>query len=299
MKEEVKGDDELRAAFEGADTAADVLRGARGLRARPAVRRRAPARRTSRRSATRRSGRTSSRSRPGSRTRRRSSRRSAATSRPTTTTRRTSRRVRDDLEEAKARGHGGRRGRAARAQLQAALDRSLAMNPLTPDHHFYIDQGTNARLRLACIAIGRKLAERRRARRRRGRRVPALQRAAPADGRPVARSTRAGARLRPPRRPRGRRRAAPAVVGRHRDRGGARRSRTRRSGASRRSSTRASRRRPARSRASRRRPGVVEGTARYVASLDEFDQVQRGRHPRVPDDQPGVGRAVHQDHAAS
>ena len=47
----------------------------------------------------------------------------------------------------------------ARDQLQAALDRSLAMNPLTPDHHFYIDQGTNARLRLAAIAIGRKLTE--------------------------------------------------------------------------------------------------------------------------------------------
>ena len=32
------------------------------------------------------------------------------------------------------------------------------MNPLTPDHHFYIDQGTNARLRLVLMAIGRKLA---------------------------------------------------------------------------------------------------------------------------------------------
>ena len=33
------------------------------------------------------------------------------------------------------------------------------MNPLTPDHHFFIDQGTNARVRLAAIAIGRKLVE--------------------------------------------------------------------------------------------------------------------------------------------
>jgi len=33
------------------------------------------------------------------------------------------------------------------------------MNPLTPDHHFYIDQGTNARLRLVAVAIGRKLVE--------------------------------------------------------------------------------------------------------------------------------------------
>jgi len=34
------------------------------------------------------------------------------------------------------------------------------MNPLTPDHHFYIDQGTNARLRYVLVAIGRKLVER-------------------------------------------------------------------------------------------------------------------------------------------
>jgi pyruvate,water dikinase len=33
------------------------------------------------------------------------------------------------------------------------------MNPLTPDHHFYVDQGTNARLRLVVVAIGRKLVQ--------------------------------------------------------------------------------------------------------------------------------------------
>jgi len=64
--------------------------------------------------------------------------------------------VRADLARAKAEVMGGVDGEA-RDELQAALDRSLAMNPLTPDHHFYIDQGTNARLRLAVIAIGRKL----------------------------------------------------------------------------------------------------------------------------------------------
>jgi pyruvate,water dikinase len=32
------------------------------------------------------------------------------------------------------------------------------MNPLTPDHHFYIDQSTNAHLRLVLVAIGRVLA---------------------------------------------------------------------------------------------------------------------------------------------
>ena len=34
---------------------------------------------------------------------------------------------------------------------------NLRMAPLTPDHHFYIDQGANARVRLVLIAIGRKL----------------------------------------------------------------------------------------------------------------------------------------------
>ena len=46
-----------------------------------------------------------------------------------------------------------------RDKLQAALDLSLRMNPLTPDHHFFIDQGTNARLRLVAIAIGKRLVE--------------------------------------------------------------------------------------------------------------------------------------------
>lgn len=46
-----------------------------------------------------------------------------------------------------------------REKLQTALDLSLRMNPLTPDHHFYIDQGTNARLRMVLIAIGKKLVK--------------------------------------------------------------------------------------------------------------------------------------------
>jgi pyruvate,water dikinase len=44
-------------------------------------------------------------------------------------------------------------------KLKAALDQSLKMNPLTPDHHFYIDQGTNARLRTVLLAVGRKFVE--------------------------------------------------------------------------------------------------------------------------------------------
>ena len=57
------------------------------------------------------------------------------------------------------RGHRGCRRGEDRDRLQGALDLSLRMNPLTPDHHFYIDQGTNARVRLVLIAIGKKLVE--------------------------------------------------------------------------------------------------------------------------------------------
>ena len=63
--------------------------------------------------------------------------------------------VRDDLEAAKKEALDG----VDDPELESALQRSLGMNPLTPDHHFYIDQGTNARLRLVLMAIGRKLAE--------------------------------------------------------------------------------------------------------------------------------------------
>jgi phosphohistidine swiveling domain-containing protein len=66
--------------------------------------------------------------------------------------------VRDDLEKAKAEAVEGLESEQ-REQLKGALDRSLSMNPLTPDHHFYVDQGTNARLRLLLIAIGEKLVE--------------------------------------------------------------------------------------------------------------------------------------------
>jgi phosphohistidine swiveling domain-containing protein len=63
--------------------------------------------------------------------------------------------VRDDLEAATSEALEGAEG----GELEAALRRSLSMNPLTPDHHFYIDQGTNARLRLVLMAIGRKLVD--------------------------------------------------------------------------------------------------------------------------------------------
>ena len=66
--------------------------------------------------------------------------------------------VRDDLEAAKREVMEGVDGEAAE-RLRTALELSLGMNPLTPDHHFYVDQGTNARLRIVLIAIGGKLID--------------------------------------------------------------------------------------------------------------------------------------------
>ncbi len=42
-------------------------------------------------------------------------------------------------------------------EMRAANAINLRMAPLTPDHHFYIDQGANAHVRQVLLAIGRKL----------------------------------------------------------------------------------------------------------------------------------------------
>ena len=44
-------------------------------------------------------------------------------------------------------------------EMRAANEVNLRMAPLTPDHHFYIDQGANAHVRLVLMEIGRKLVE--------------------------------------------------------------------------------------------------------------------------------------------
>ncbi len=67
--------------------------------------------------------------------------------------------VREDLDKAIHELMDGLLDGEGRQKLQTALDLSLRMNPLTPDHHFYIDQGTNARLRIVLIAIGKKLVK--------------------------------------------------------------------------------------------------------------------------------------------
>ena len=42
-------------------------------------------------------------------------------------------------------------------EMRAANEMNLRMAPLTPDHHFYIDQGANAHVRLVLLSVGRKL----------------------------------------------------------------------------------------------------------------------------------------------
>jgi pyruvate,water dikinase len=45
----------------------------------------------------------------------------------------------------------------AREEMRAANEINLKMAPLTPDHHFYIDQGANAHVRMVLMALGEKL----------------------------------------------------------------------------------------------------------------------------------------------
>jgi phosphohistidine swiveling domain-containing protein len=66
--------------------------------------------------------------------------------------------MRRDIEAASQEILEGLEGDALEA-MRAANAINLRMAPLTPDHHFYIDQGANAHVRLVLIAIGRKLVE--------------------------------------------------------------------------------------------------------------------------------------------
>src|SRR5262249_715142 len=49
--------------------------------------------------------------------------------------------------------------REGRARVATAMELALRLMPLTPDHHFYIDQGTYARVRRVLVEIGRKLVD--------------------------------------------------------------------------------------------------------------------------------------------
>jgi phosphohistidine swiveling domain-containing protein len=66
--------------------------------------------------------------------------------------------MRRDIEAASDEILDGLSGEALE-EMRAANAVNLRMAPLTPDHHFYIDQGANAHVRLVLMAIGRKLVE--------------------------------------------------------------------------------------------------------------------------------------------
>ena len=275
MKEEIKGDDELREAFRG-DTAADVLRALEGSER---GRRFLAERLDSLPAGVRLQGDLVARvlvpdleGEPGADHR----------GRP---------RLPRDRLRLPGRDRGGRATTSAAAQaelmdgvpdgrgrdrLQAALELSLRMNPLTPDHHFFIDQGTNARVRLVLRRDRAQARRGGRARRPGGRGLPPLQRAARCWRRARRRSTR-GRSSRDRRDEReGRRSSAAARSGSAPRRRRRSRSRTGRSGASPRSSTARRRTKVDEVHGLGASPGVVEGVARSVASLDEFDQVQDG-----------------------
>jgi len=63
-----------------------------------------------------------------------------------------------DIEAAAKEILAGLEGEALE-KMRAANEINLKMAPLTPDHHFYIDQGANAHVRLVLVAIGEKLVE--------------------------------------------------------------------------------------------------------------------------------------------
>jgi pyruvate,water dikinase len=66
--------------------------------------------------------------------------------------------MRTDIERASAEILDGLSGEAVE-EMRAANATNLRMAPLTPDHHFYIDQGANAHVRLVLLAVGKKLVE--------------------------------------------------------------------------------------------------------------------------------------------
>lgn len=66
--------------------------------------------------------------------------------------------MRRDIEGASEEILAGLDGEALE-EMRAANAINLRMAPLTPDHHFYIDQGANAHVRLVLMTIGTKLVE--------------------------------------------------------------------------------------------------------------------------------------------
>jgi pyruvate,water dikinase len=67
--------------------------------------------------------------------------------------------LKEDIKKASAELLEGIPDGPAKDKLIAANEINLKMAPLTPDHHFYIDQGTHLHVRVVLVCIGRKLVE--------------------------------------------------------------------------------------------------------------------------------------------
>ena len=182
--------------------------------------------------------------------------------------------MRLDIEAASREILDGLTGEALE-EMRAANAVNLRMAPLTPDHHFYIDQGANAHVRLVLIEIGRKLVAAGRLDqpddvmflRYNELRAPDRQRVG--DRGP-------GDRRRAPARARGRPAPPPARLGRDGRRHRSWPSRISSTGATRTASTRRSPTTSGSSPASGHRPASIEGIARVVRTIDEFDEVRDG-----------------------
>ena len=71
-----------------------------------------------------------------------------------------------------------------REKLETAIELATRMMPLTPDHHFYIDQGTFSRMRLVLLAVGSQDGQGRAAAGPRGHHVPGIRPVARLRGQP-------------------------------------------------------------------------------------------------------------------
>ena len=178
-------------------------------------------------------------------------------------------------------------------EMRAANAVNLRMAPLTPDHHFYIDQGANAHVRLVLIEVGRKLVDAGRLDEpddvmflRYNELRSLIGSASALDARSIVAAPTLGAR--------GRRAPAPARLGRHGDAVAARLPVSRQLGlpgpllpdaVGRRAVDHGDRRVARRDRGGR--PGR--------ANRRRIRRGPRRRHPRLPDDEPGLGRPVHED----
>ena len=300
MKEQVEADPELARGLRRADRPRrSWRRSRRSDRGRRFIAERVGP--TSRSSAGTRSGATSSSSRASASRWSRSSSSSGPGRRRTTTTRVEDRRSAGRHPRPPPRSScAGLEGEALRGDAARPTTTNLRMAPLTPDHHFYIDQGANAHVRQVLLAVGEKLVELG-VLDAPGRRDPVpLQRAAGVHRRPAGHRRARDRRPRRRRRPRARVQDQAARLGRHGDPDPARLPVPQPMGLP----------REVPPRPGPRTPGEITGrrglagrrsraSARVVLSEAEFDAGPAGRHPRLRDDQPGLAGAVPEDRAGS